>query len=116
MKVLICGDRDWTDREAIREWLCKLQDWGYDAVIEGGARGADTIAGEEARRMGMEVEVHPARWDLYGKGAGPIRNRAMLEEKPDLVLAFHSDLTSSKGTANMVGLAKQAGITVILEG
>lgn len=38
MRVLMCGDRDWTNVETIKSWVAKLQDWGYDTVIEGAAR------------------------------------------------------------------------------
>jgi hypothetical protein len=46
----------------------------------------------------MPVIAMPADWANHGKAAGPIRNRKMLDLKPDLVLAFHADLTNSKGT------------------
>ena len=115
MRVLICGDRHWENREAIRSWLAKLQDWGYDTVIEGGAKGADRIAEQEARLMGFTVIEFPAEWDLYGRAAGPIRNKQMIVEgKPELVVAFHSDITQSKGTANMVSQARKAGIKAIV--
>jgi hypothetical protein len=89
MKVLICGDRNWTDKVTIQEWLLKLKDEGYDTVIEGEARGADIIARKEAEKLGFNVLKHPADWDKHGKAAGPIRNREMLDLNPELVLAFH---------------------------
>ena len=114
MKVLVCGDRNWTDREAIRSWLSKLQDWGYTELIQGSARGADTIAREEALRLGYPiVHSYPAQWNKYGKAAGPIRNRQMVDEgKPDLVVYFHHDLANSKGTRDMVNYAISCGLTV----
>jgi hypothetical protein len=116
MRVLICGDRNWTDREAIRAWLCKLQDEGYNVLIEGGANGADRIAEQEARLVGgFEVLEFPADWGKFGRAAGPIRNKQMLTEgKPELVIAFHPDLNNSKGTKNMVTQATKAGVTVIV--
>jgi len=115
-RVLVCGDRNWTDELAIRSWLCWLQDWGFDTVIEGEARGADTIARNEARLCGMEVVKFPADWKLYHKAAGAIRNKQMLVEgKPDLVLAFHSDIERSKGTKLMLKLAQDAGVEWLLE-
>ena len=36
----------------------------------------------------------------------------MLDQKPDLVLAFHDDLGKSRGTADTVGEAKRRGIPV----
>ena len=88
-KVLICGSRDWTAHEPIRAWLSKLQDMGFDTVIEGEARGADIIAREEAQLLGFTVMPFPANWRQFGRAAGPIRNRQMLDEQPELVLAFH---------------------------
>jgi hypothetical protein len=112
--VLICGDRNWTDPKPIREWLSKLQDWGYDTLVEGECRGADVIARDEAKQMGFIIDSYPAQWDKYGKAAGGIRNKEMLDKgKPDLVVYFHEDLDRSKGTRNMVSQAMRAGIRVI---
>ena len=112
--VLICGSRDWSDREAVRSWLSKLQDWGYGTVIHGDCRGADMIADEEARAMGFVVIPFPARWKKHGRAAGPVRNQQMINEgKPDLVMYFHADLDQSKGTADMVERAEKHGVPVI---
>lgn len=114
MRVLICGSRDWIDREAIRSWLSKLQDWGYDTVVEGEAKGADSIARDEAKAMGFKVIPFVAQWGEYHKAAGVIRNQQMLDEgKPSLVLFFHYNLQQSKGTKDMVDRARRAGIQVI---
>lgn len=114
MKVLICGDRHWTDRELIRSWLSKLQDWGYDTVLEGKASGADSIAGEEAKLMGMTVLEFPAEWQRYGRAAGPIRNRQMLDQLPSLVVAFHKNISASRGTKDTLEEAKKRCIETIL--
>lgn len=115
MKVLICGDREYKNIECIRSWLCKLQDWGYTTVIEGEARGADSIARDEARKMNFIIEPYPAQWNRFGKAAGPIRNYRMLTEgKPNLVIAFHGDINNSKGTKNMIEIADKAGVKTIL--
>jgi len=109
IRILICGDRNWTDRRSIESYLsCHAPE--LTTVIHGGAKGADSIAGEIAEKMGMEVEVFPADWKRYGRGAGPIRNRQMLDAHVDLVVWFHLDIESSKGTRNMVTQAMKAGI------
>lgn len=112
-KVIICGDRNWVDVEAIRSYLCYLQEWNYDTIITGGARGADTIAKNEAEKMDFHVITINADWAKYGKVAGPIRNRQMLDFNPDLVIYFHDNLKSSLGTKNMVVLSLEKGVTVI---
>lgn len=108
MRVLVCGSRSWTDRYAIERELRALPDGAI--VIHGAARGADTIAGEIANRLGLIVETFPADWKRHGRAAGHIRKRRMLEEgKPDLVLAF--DL-GTPGTADMMRQAQRAGLPV----
>lgn len=113
-KVLICGDRNWSDESTIRSWLSKLQDWGYDEVIEGGATGADSATKNIAQAMGFKVTEVKAQWSKFGRAAGPIRNAEMLKLSPQLVVAFHSDISHSKGTRNMIMQAERAGVEVIL--
>jgi hypothetical protein len=110
MKALICGDRKWTDREKIRSRLSQLPPGSE--IIEGGAPGADKLSRFEALKLDMKVTEFPAEWKKYGRAAGPIRNRKMLDEKPDLVIAFHPDLSQSRGTADTVREAKRRGIPV----
>ncbi len=111
-KVLVCGGRDWWNRTLIHDRLALLPK--NTLIIEGEARGADTIAKEEALKLGLKVKGYPAEWDKYGKGAGPIRNKQMLHlESPDLVIAFpYPDLKSSRGTLHMVTIAEQYGVRV----
>jgi hypothetical protein len=112
MRILICGDRHWTDRRSIEAYLSKYEP-ETTVVVHGGAQGADTIAGEAAVQMGMVVEKYLADWQQYGRAAGPIRNRQMLDSQVDLVVWFHLDIDSSKGTKNMVAEADRAGVDVL---
>lgn len=114
MRILICGDRNWDDPKPIA-WLIRGLKFGPTdlVVIEGEARGADSLAGRSAERQGVTVEKYPALWDEHGRAAGPIRNQQMLTEgKPDIVFAFHDDLEASKGTADMVMRALKSGLPV----
>lgn len=109
LRVLVCGDRHWRDKDAIMAALAELSD--VEVVIEGEARGADTLAREVAEEFGIPVLPFPAEWGIYGRAAGPIRNTEMLNKgKPNLVLAFHNNIIKSKGTRNMVEQAKIRGI------
>lgn len=111
MRVLVCGDRNWSDYKAIARELSLLP--VNTVIIHGNARGADSLAHLAAEELNYIVEAYPAEWDRYGRSAGPIRNQRMLVEgKPKLVLAFHPDLARSKGTGHMVQIARQAGVEV----
>lgn len=114
LRVLVTGDRKWTDEAMVHEQLQHYFDWRNELiVIEGCAPGADRAA---CRWTGMPHEHlhYPADWNRYKKGAGPIRNRQMLTEgRPNLVLAFHDDLYGgSRGTLDMVTISLAAGVPV----
>lgn len=121
LTVLITGDRNWSDKKIIQTVLTDFQkvleeDFSQviTKVINGGCRGADKISTKVCEEMKIPCHEFPANWSL-GKSAGPIRNRQMLDEgNPAVVIAFHSDLSSSKGTKNMILQAKQRGLAVML--
>lgn len=113
-RVLVCGSRHWPDPS--QEWVV-LDAIEPSVVIEGCADGADRTAERWAEYHRVPIEHYPAHWDLYGKAAGPMRNREMLAHShPDLVLAFRAR-GISRGTDNMVELADKAGVpyTIIFE-
>jgi hypothetical protein len=125
MRVLVCGSRDWTDEQAIFTVLNGYLSHDMPmTVIEGGARGADSIAErwalihQDTQSMSsppeklVELCVYPAQWEKYGRTAGPRRNMHMLADgKPDVVWAFvNKPLHESRGTADMVRRTRKAGI------
>jgi len=109
MRILVCGSRDWDDKDAIKVAIqeecdkCKAPAPMHVYIINGGARGADTLSSEIADELGLMKEIFYADWKI-GKQAGPIRNAQMLNAKPDVVLAFWDGL--SKGTKNMIKQAQ----------
>jgi len=48
-------------------------------LLHGGARGADRAIGRAAHQLGWRVQSLAADWRRYGRSAGPIRNRELLE-------------------------------------
>lgn len=115
LRLLICGDRNWSNGDDIREVIAKFKP---ALVIEGEANGADTLARLSADTLGIEVAKYPADWQRYGRAAGPIRNSQMLKEgNPDVVVGFHYKIDESKGTRDMLTRAKKAGkATFIFDG
>jgi hypothetical protein len=114
MRLLVCGGRDYTDR--LRVWRTLDAMHARDRIvvlIHGNAEGVDTLAKRwaVARRV-WHLPFEP-NWQTHGDLAGPIRNRRMLDQgKPDLVLAF----PGGRGTRNMIGQAKRAGVPVEIVG
>ena len=117
MKLLVCGSRDYADYETLALTLDAFDHYDpVTLVIEGCATGADSLGERWATERSIPIDHHPADWDRYGKSAGPIRNREMADEAPDLVVAFYSDRANpSRGTANMVATARQRGIDVVIQ-
>lgn len=110
MKLLVCGGRDYHDRDAVFAALDRAHaKRPITMVIHGAASGADRLAGEWADDRGVLSASVKALWDKHGrKAAGPIRNRGMLTLLPDGVVAF----PGGNGTADMIGAARAAGLNV----
>lgn len=117
MNVLITGDRNWTDFDFLSEKLDIIHKARPIRLLKHGkARGADSCGGRWARARGIAVREYPAQWDLHGKAAGYVRNRQMLNEHEvvDLVIGFHDHFEESKGTADMIKVALQRDLPVLL--
>lgn len=114
MKLLVCGDRRFTDFDKVESAMLSILNLAEtNTIIEGEAKGADTTARLVAEKHGIECKGFPANWSRYGRAAGPIRNKQMLVEgEPDAVLAFLSP--ESRGTRNMVNQAKSLGLKVTI--
>ncbi len=119
MTILISGSRDWKDKEKIK---ATLMQYPGAFVIVGDCRGVDLLTVEAIDELGGEYQsmVFYADWDKHGKAAGPIRNIQMLDyfqsqcSFPKMILIFHSDLRSSKGTKHLVNNAEKRGFNVKL--
>ena len=113
LRVLVCGGRNYRDRDHIWNTLCEIDSTRGPivCVIHGAATGAD----DEAMIWAQTVQhckhaPFVADWQKHGKSAGPIRNQRMIYEgKPNLVVAF----PGGRGTADLVSRAKAHQIEVI---
>lgn len=129
MKILVTGDRNWTNAVSVGHAILKVvegfgeTDPGNVTIVHGAARGADSIAGYAASMFDMVEKSYPAHWGhtkdcppdckrMVGRPAGVIRNQQMLDENPDIdiVLAFHPNLSESKGTKDMIKRVEKSGI------
>lgn len=99
MRVAIIGSRKYPHPERVRAYVRWLheQHGGDLIIISGRGRGVDTWAEEEAVRLGIKTDIHPADWAAHGKRAGFIRN-ADIVASADVVVAFWDG--HSRGTAD----------------
>lgn len=119
MRILITGSRTWQDNGTIERALWRLMNdvnlpWFGSpnvTIVHGGARGADTIAGNVGWKQGWVVEEHRANWK-EGKGAGLIRNAYMVSLGADVCLAFINQ--GSRGATHCATLAREAGIPTLV--
>ena len=115
MRVLVTGGRDLSLEDSRR--LIHALDVLHQAdnpvtrIIEGGSRGADSVARGWARRNSVPCTSLYADWGRYKKAAGPIRNEKMLfDEHPDIVIAA----PGNTGTLDCVRGAKALRIPILL--
>ena len=87
-----------------------LDSIGITELCEGGARGADALAGRWASERGVKHVTFKADWFRYGRGAGGIRNQRMIDEfGPDAGVPF----PGGSGTADMTRRLQNAGIPIL---
>jgi len=112
MRVIFCGSRNWLNLYKIKERMRLLPE--DTIIISGHCKGADMESEWAAKDLGYTCEVYPANWREYGRAAGVLRNQQMLDTGVDLVIAFHPDISKSKGTLDMITRAAKAGVNVEL--
>jgi hypothetical protein len=126
VKYLVCGSRRFgdvaADLNASVEILKRIQELPSGAtVIHGDALGADRFAAQAARKAGLLVHAYPADWNTHssdcwcrGRGycreAGKRRNLLMLDQNPDLVIAFWNG--RSTGTLHTISTARERGLNL----
>jgi len=113
MKILVCGSRDFSDFARLKATLCDLiDDMSQVVILSGCARGADSLGEKFAEENGIPVERFPADWNKFGRRAGFIRNKEMVD-KADMTIAFH--INHSRGTAHTIALSREKGILTHVE-
>jgi hypothetical protein len=119
LTIIISGDREFECVEIVHQAIIDVLNekslHPSDVKLgHGDCRGADTIADLLAQELGIGEIVkypYPPNTGLWG---GPQRNEKMVRElKPDVVIAFHDNLMSSKGTKNLVKNARKFGVVDI---
>lgn len=127
--ILVTGHREWSKGAFLRSSLHGLVSTvkgGYFTVllVQGTARGADTMCKQWAIENGVEHKDFPvtdADWKRLGKQAGNLRNQAMVDFVSGVIkdrvicVAFKNGLTPDLirgGTEDCVKRALSAGFPV----
>lgn len=115
LRVIIAGSRNFNNYNLLNSTISNYlkENTNNVEIISGTARGADQLGERFANEYGYQIKRFPADWNLYGKSAGPIRNREMAEYASDgqgVLFTFWDG--KSRGTKSMINLAKKFGLEV----
>ncbi len=113
MKLAVVGSRDFSDLSVV-EKILTADVSRITEIVSGGARGVDTAAAAFADKRGLKLKVFLPDWDKFGRAAGPIRNKQIVQYC-DEVIAFWDG--KSPGTKSSLMMARELGknTTVILD-
>ena len=108
MKLMICGSRSLDTAKVIPFALSWFEIFPYriTEIVQGEARGIDTLAKNYAISKNIPTKGFPAEWDKYGKSAGYRRNVEMVDYA-DEVLAIWDG--KSKGTRHSIDITREKG-------
>ena len=102
-KVAIVGTRDYPRLDLVVDYVYSLP--MDTVVVSGGGGNVDLTAERAARERGMpEPIIFQALWKVYGKSAGPIRNK-LISVECNRMVAFWDGV--SPGTRSAVDFTKQ---------
>lgn len=112
ISLAIVGSRHFSDKVLFEKSILELivnQNINIKKIISGGAKGADSLAEKYASENRISMHIFFPDWDTYGKAAGRIRNRKIVESC-DYLLAFWDG--QSSGTKSSIDIAKELGKSV----
>lgn len=101
MRAAIIGSRSFNDYSLVLETLLEYENV-ITIIVSGGAKGADTLGERWAKEKNKEILIFYPDWGKYGKSAGFIRNKDIIENS-DIVFAFWDGM--SKGTKSSIELS-----------
>jgi len=107
IKLAIVGSRGFDDYDLLKETIHKnytIDKIGY--IVSGGAKGADSLGERFADENDILKEIYLPDWKKYGRGAGFIRNKDIVDACDDIILFWDG---SSKGTMNSMKHAQKLG-------
>ena len=111
-RVVVAGSRSFDDYDKLAYELdVVLKGKKHITIVSGTARGTDRMGERYAAEHGMSIDQFPADWGAYHKGAGPIRNKEMVQSA-DAVVAFWDG--KSTGTKNIIDCAMAENLPCVV--
>lgn len=126
LRIGVTGGRDYDSWHSVVHALRQMPE--NAVLVHGAASGADRLCAEWWDMQGRTAEPHPADWTApcrptcknghrrtrpdgsdYCPAEGNYRNQRMVDSGLDLLIAF----PGGRGTADMVGRCKVAGVRVL---
>ena len=115
MKLAIVGSRTITNYESFKRLLFDLaisHNLFDIEIITGGAKGVDSMAERFAIENEIPYKIFYPNWDRYGKKAGFLRNKEIVDYCDKLIAIWDG---KSKGTKHSIDLAiKQNKLTLVV--
>ena len=113
-KLAIIGSRNFTDfsigytlTDKYIDYLFLEKKIDVKLVVSGGANGADLFGKKYSRARKLRYKEYPAEWDKYGKRAGMIRNKDIIDECTCAIIFWDG---ISRGTKNSIDLIMSKGV------
>ncbi len=98
LRVVVAGSRDIVDKKLVFRLLDNSKFDIYQVVC-GCAKGIDSLGREWAIKNRIRVKEFPAEWEKYGKRAGMLRNKEMVDYADAVICIWDG---KSKGTLNTI--------------
>lgn len=111
-KIGVIGSRGYNNYEEFKERIEYLTSNIQDRIIwvSGGCKsGGDALISRYCKESSSDLIEHLPDWDKYGKSAGFIRNKLIIDDV-EYLIAFWNQ--KSKGTKNSLDLAEKKGIKI----
>lgn len=129
LRVIVCGGRNLRDYSLVKNKMIFIYGQTPLIIVSGmqiskpilNGRpnpdeetwfGADWFGIKYGREMGFPIDEHPAKWNEFGRAAGPIRNTEMSEVAKECV-AFWDRI--SRGTKDMITKAEAKNLKTHIE-
>ncbi len=107
--VVIAGCRTYSNYEEAKDFIisCLIEYKTIDqiTILSGGCQGADLLGERFAKENSFPIKRYLPDWKKYGKAAGPIRNKQMVDVCHKVICFWDG---KSKGTESLIKYAKKS--------